>query len=82
RINHYWSKSLEDGQNKVARGAVDRGPFDNRRRSMKQWHEFDRTMNEVEDREILRFVPALKRRLEMRAQLARNPNHPIKEPSR
>ena len=27
---------------------------------MKQWHDFDRQMNEVEDREILRFVQALK----------------------
>lgn len=70
RINHYWSKSLEDGQNKVARGDVDRPPCDPRR-SMKQWHDFDRTMNELEDREILRFLPALKRRLEMRRQSTR-----------
>jgi hypothetical protein len=69
RINHYWSKSLEDGQNKVARGAVDQPPL-NDRRSMKQWHDFDRTMNEVEDREILRFLPALKQHLEMRRQRA------------
>lgn len=66
RINHYWSKSLEDGQNKVARGAVDQPRFEDRR-TMKQWHDFDRSMNEVEDREILRFLPALKQRLEMRA---------------
>lgn len=65
RINHYWSKSLEDGKNKVARGAVDRPPLD-QRRSMKQWHDFDRTINEVEDREILRFLPALKQRLVQR----------------
>jgi Glycosyltransferase family 92 len=77
RINHYWSKSLEDGQNKVARGRVQQVPFD--RRSMELWHEFDRTMNEVEDREILRFVPALKRRLEMRAQLPRHPQKFLSE---
>jgi hypothetical protein len=72
RINHYWSKSLEDGQNKVARGAVDQWALDNPR-SMKLWHDFDRRMNEVEDREILRFVPKLKRRLEMRAQSHASP---------
>jgi len=65
RINHYWSKSLEDGHNKVARGAVDQPRFEDRR-TMKQWHDFDRSMNEVEDREILRFLPELKQRLEMR----------------
>jgi hypothetical protein len=67
RINHYWSKSLEDGQNKVARGAVDQWALENPR-SMELWYDFDRRMNEVEDREILRFVPELKRRLDMRAQ--------------
>lgn len=71
RINHYWSKSLEDGENKVARGAVDRWAMENPR-SMQLWHEFDSGMNQVEDREILRFVPALKRRLEARAR--RRPN--------
>jgi len=66
RINHYWSKSLEDGQNKIARGAVDRWAAENPR-SMKLWHEFDRRLNEVEDREILRFLQELKRRLEVRS---------------
>jgi hypothetical protein len=66
RINHYWSKSLEDGQNKVARGPVDRWAMENPR-SMQLWHEFDSRMNEVEDREILRFMPELKRRLQIRA---------------
>lgn len=78
RINHYWSKSLEDGQNKVARGAVDQPRFEDRR-TMKQWHAFDRTMNEVEDREILRFLPALKRRLEMRRQRPRSPGYMPKD---
>ena len=58
RINHYWSKSLEDGHNKVARGAVDQWTLDNPR-SIKLWHEFDCRINEIEDREILRFVPEL-----------------------
>jgi len=70
RINHYWSKSLEDGENKIARGTVDQWGVENPR-SMKLWHDFDRGMNAVEDREILRFVPALKRRLEVRAQRTR-----------
>jgi hypothetical protein len=67
RINHYWSKSLEDGENKIARGAVDQWAIDNPR-SMKLWHDFDRGFNQIEDREILRFVPELKRRLQMRAR--------------
>jgi hypothetical protein len=67
RINHYWSKSLEDGERKVARGAVDQWTVDNPR-SMELWREFDRGMNQVEDREILRFVPELKRRLKIREQ--------------
>ena len=67
RINHYWSKSLEDGQNKVARESVDEFGLKNPR-SMELWHKFDNASNAVEDREILRFVPELKRRLTMRAQ--------------
>jgi hypothetical protein len=65
RINHYWSKSLEDGENKVARGPVDQWAIENPR-SMELWHEFDSGMNQVEDREILRFLPELKRRLAAR----------------
>lgn len=71
RINHYWSKSLEDGENKVARGAVDQWTIENPR-SMQLWHEFDSSMNQVEDREILRFVPELKRRLAARARRRAN----------
>jgi hypothetical protein len=71
RINHYWSKSLEDGQNRITRGAVDQWTKENPR-SMKLWHDFDRGFNEVEDREVLRFVPALKRRLEVRAKRRAN----------
>lgn len=65
RINHYWSKSLEDGERRVTRGAVDQWTMENPR-SMELWHEFDSRMNQVEDREILRFVPELKRRLAAR----------------
>lgn len=67
RINHYWSKSLEDGENRVTRGAVDQWTMENPR-SMQLWHEFDSGMNQVEDREILRFLPELKRRLEARVR--------------
>ena len=56
-----------DDYDAVARGAVDQWTVENPR-SMKLWHDFDRGFNQVEDREILRFVPALKRGLEMRAQ--------------
>ena len=65
RINHYWSKSLEDGKNKIARGAVDDWALKNPR-PMELWYKFDAACNAVEDREILRFVPEPKRRLEMR----------------
>jgi hypothetical protein len=65
RINHYWSKSLEDGENKIARGPVDQWTME-KPRSMELWHKFDAGSNAVEDREILRFVPELKRRLKMR----------------
>jgi Glycosyltransferase family 92 len=67
RINHYWSKSLEDGRDKVARGPVDQWTAENPR-SMELWHKFDKTLNVIEDRDILRFVPALKQRLQARAQ--------------
>ena len=36
---------------------------------MQLWHEFDAGMNQVEDREILRFVPELKRRLATRQRV-------------
>lgn len=68
RINHYWSKSLEDGEKKVARGPVDQWTIENPR-SMELWHEFDSGMNQVEDREILRFLPELKRRLAARSRV-------------
>ena len=63
RINHYWSKSLEDGKNKVARGAADRWGIENPR-TMKVWHDFDQRFNQIEDCEILRFLPTLKQRLQ------------------
>ncbi len=65
RINHYWSKSLEDGKIKVAKGAVDQWAIENPR-SMELWHETDKGLNAVEDRTILRFLPDLKKRLENR----------------
>ena len=65
RINHYWSKSREDREIKIARGPVDQWAIENPR-SMDQWQEFDQGFNEVEDREILRFVPTVRRHLEMR----------------
>jgi hypothetical protein len=71
RINHYWSKSLEDGKNKIARGGVDEWAVENPR-SMKLWRDFDRDFNKIEDREILRFLPALRQRLEARAQRRTN----------
>ena len=65
RINHYWSKSLEDGRNKMTRGAVDQWAIENPR-SMELWHRMDRKLNAAEDKVVLRFVPELKRRLAAR----------------
>jgi len=65
RINHYWSKSLEDGKVKMTKGAVDQWTIDNPR-SMDLWNAHDKPLNAVEDREILRFVTELKKRLEAR----------------
>jgi len=63
RINHYSSKSLEDWTNKVNRGAqeLEENPY-----KIETWHKTDAALNAVEDREILRFLPELKQRLEAR----------------
>ena len=53
----------------MTRGAVDQWTRENPR-SMQLWHEFDSGMNQVEDREILRFLPELKRRLEAKGTMS------------
>lgn len=68
RINHCWSKSLEDGRNKIGRGsAVDQWGITNPR-SMDFWHRHDAANNAVEDLAIQRFLPALKAKLAARGQ--------------
>ncbi len=51
RINHYWSKSLEDLEEKVRRGSV----CDKRRppRQLDQWLERERALNVAEDTTII-----------------------------
>jgi hypothetical protein len=67
RINHYHSKSLQDGEKKVRRSNQDNiiSPY-----TVEGWHQRDQTLNAVEDLCIQRFVPELKRRLEARKQRA------------
>lgn len=51
RINHYWSRSIEDLQDKVRRGSV----CDKRRppRQLEQWLDRERQLNVAEDTSIL-----------------------------
>ena len=65
RINHYWSKSYEDGEMKFARGYQDQWTIQNPR-TMDTWREWDSGMNEVEDTLILRYEAELKTRLAAR----------------
>jgi len=67
RINHYWSKSYEDGLAKFSRGNVDKWGEENPR-TMDTWREEDRTMNAVEETLILRYEAELKARLAARTQ--------------
>ena len=65
RINHYWSKSYEDGVAKFARGYVDQWGVANPR-TMDSWREWDSGMNVVEDTLVLRYEAELKSRLAAR----------------
>jgi len=65
RINHYWSKSYEDGVAKFARGYQDQWAVENPR-TMDTWREWDSGMNVVEDTLILRYQEELKSRLAAR----------------
>jgi hypothetical protein len=57
RINHYWSKSLEDLEEKVRRGSV----CNKRRppRQLDQWLERERALNVAEDTTILPIWQAI-----------------------
>lgn len=61
-INHYWSKSLEDGKRKIARGYGDQWGIENPR-TLELWHKYDAVYSAANDEAILRFLPALKARL-------------------
>lgn len=63
RINHYWSKSYEDGLVKINRGKVDNWPVE---RDMVYWQERDDQINRVEDTLILRYEDELKKRVARR----------------
>lgn len=59
RINHYWSKSLEDLRDKVARGSVcdkSRPP-----RNLDRWLEREALLNEAEDLTILEHWNRIRR---------------------
>lgn len=51
RINHYWAKSLEEIEEKVARGSICNR---NRpKRNLQRWLDRERMLNDAEDRTIL-----------------------------
>ena len=58
RVNHYATKSLEELRQRRARPRADTGQLTEH--SMAQWERWAREWNEVEDREILRFLPKVK----------------------
>ena len=81
RINHYWSKSREDGVAKFARGYIDRWGMENPR-TMDKWREMDSTMNAVEDTLILRYEAELQARLAARRMSLSEPRTTAEAASR
>lgn len=81
RINHYWSKSLDDLRGKVTKGRV---ASRNRKKPFTYNTEValgrDRAAHGVKDTEILRFLPATKRLLEKYRSMA--PSAPLIRPRR
>lgn len=65
RINHYWSKSYEDGVVKMTRGGADPWSLQNPR-TMDTWLEDDLKYNQAEDTLILRYEKQLQERLAKR----------------
>ena len=63
RINHYWSKSYEDGAAKLARGWQDALSNARTSRSMDHWINTDASLNREVDTVILRYEAALEARL-------------------
>lgn len=59
RINHYSSKSLAEWRKRIQLGKPDRGGVEVRE---DEWY-WDRQQQDVDDREIQKFLPELKRRL-------------------
>ena len=60
RINHYSSKSLAEWRKRILLGKPDRGGIEVRE---DEWYH-DRQQMDVDDHEIQRYLPELKRRLE------------------
>lgn len=60
QLNHYIGRSLEDFRLKQER----RGPMSNISRTDREWRHWEAHCNAVEDRRILRFVPAVKELME------------------
>lgn len=60
RINHYWSKSLEEMQEKINRGDVSRS--DRQRNSLNRSTQREKLLNEVEDYLILEVCEEMLRR--------------------
>jgi hypothetical protein len=66
RLNHYWTRSLEEARRKLSRRRATTGAI--RKAAQRRLEENDRKLNAVPDETILRYVPELRRRLAARAQ--------------
>lgn len=66
RINHYWSKSYEDGLAKMARGWQDSWSNENTPRIIDHWLKMDAVLNRELDTVILRYEEELKARIAQR----------------
>jgi glycosyl transferase family 92 len=61
RVNHYYSKSIEEGKQKLARRAPTTG--DLRTAALNRLEHVDQIMNRVPDEAITSYLPELRRRL-------------------
>ena len=66
RLNHYWTRSMEEAQRKLSRRRATTGAI--RKAALRRLEESDQELNAVPDEAILQYVPELRRRLAERAQ--------------
>ncbi len=66
RLNHYWTRSLEEARRKLSRRRPTTGAI--RKAALRRLEESDQSLNAVPDETILPYLPELRRRLAARAQ--------------